>query len=366
MSGSTGGDAKAGGRARTLAEVYRRFGEVDGPKISPVYGRIANALSKSDEALRVIETAPARQRHPGTILAAVHDLALAGDAPALAKAFATANATDVGAVAAEVVVGMGELVVARAVGRRVRADEGGRHAVLYPAVVEVARRVRSGAVGLIDVGRAAGLNLTVDRVGISYGNGQSLGDAQSAVQVSASVVGGGEVPSGVMPEVVARVLVDVDPVDVTDADEARWLRACVPPDQVERLARLEAELALAAADPPVRLRGEVVDVLPEAIARVPDDVLPVVISTWALSALDLEGRLRFLQRLDEAATRRPVAWVSVEGVGVAPGIPTFGDRRASGHSIIGMGVFEHASMQASAVGRCWRRGEMLAWLAEHN
>jgi hypothetical protein len=172
------------------------------------------------------------------------------------------------------------------------------------------------------------------------------------------------VPSLVMPEVSARVVVDVDPVDVTAADEARWLRACVPPDQVERAARLEGELEPATAAPPVLVRGEVVDVLPEAIASVPDVVLPVVITTWAWSGLDLEGRLRFLQRLDEAATRRPIAWVSVEGVGVAPGIPTFGDRRASGHSIIGLSVFDHSSLHATAVGRCWLRGEMLAWLAD--
>jgi len=167
-----------------------------------------------------------------------------------------------------------------------------------------------------------------------------------------------------MPEVGARVVVDADPADVTDADVARWLRACVPPDQLERWARLEAELALATAAPPLLVQGDVVDVLPEAIGSVPDGVLPVVITTWALSGLDLEGRLRFLQRLDEAATRRPVAWVSVEGVGVAPGIPTFGDRRASGHSILGLAVFDHSSLHATAVGRCWLRGEMLTWLAE--
>jgi hypothetical protein len=30
--------------------------------------------------------------------------------------------------------------------------------------------------------------------------------------------------------VFARVGVDCDPVDVTDADDARWLRACLWPD----------------------------------------------------------------------------------------------------------------------------------------
>jgi hypothetical protein len=94
----------------------------------------------------------------------------------------------------------------------------------------------------------------------------------------------------------------------------------------------------------------------------PADALPIVTTTWALSRFTLENRLRFLHRLDEAATDRPVAWVSVEGVGVAPAIPTFGDRRASGHSIIGLAVFDHSALHAEAIGRCWSRGRLLSWL----
>jgi hypothetical protein len=157
--------------------------------------------------------------------------------------------------------------------------------------------------------------------------------------------------------------VDTDPVDVTDPDDARWLRACLPPDQPARTARLEAELALAATSPPLLLRGDPVEMLPDAIARVPADALPVVTSTWALSPFPLESRLRFLHRLGDAAAGRPVAWVSAEGVGVAPAIPTFGDRRASGHTIIGLALFGHSTLHAEAVGRCWSRGAMLLWLA---
>ena len=167
-----------------------------------------------------------------------------------------------------------------------------------------------------------------------------------------------------MPEVVARVGVDLDPVDVTDADDARWLRACLWPDQPERLARLDAEMALAATAPPLLLQGDAVDVLPDAVARVPADALPVVTTTWALSRFPLESRLRFLRRLDEAAAGRAVAWVSVEGVGVAPSIPTLGDRPASGHSIVGLAVFDRSALRAEAIGRCWSQGRWLAWLAD--
>jgi hypothetical protein len=208
--------------------------------------------------------------------------------------------------------------------------------VLYPAIAEAARRAGANAIGLIDVGRPAGLNLHVDRVGITYSNGQSLGDPSSPVQLS-SLMRGRPVPERAIPEVVTRVRVDRDPDD--------------------------AETALGSTAPLLLLRGDAIEMLPDAFAQVAPDALPVVITTWALSRFPLEHRLRFLQRLDGAATKRAVAWVSVEGVGVAPAIPTFGDRHASGHSIIGLALLGHSSLHAEAIGRCWSRGRFLAWLA---
>jgi hypothetical protein len=350
--------------SETLARVYRRFGEVEAAGTSPLYQRVAAALSGSGEALHAIGTAPARKRHPAVILAALHDLALAGRAPALAAAYAAGDGDAAATAAIDTLVRMTDAVVAVAVRRRLRPGETGRCAVLYPAIAEAARRAGADAVGLISVGCSAGLDLNVDRAAITYDDGRTLGDPSSPVRMSCAIVGGRPVPARPIPEVVARIGVDVDPVDVTDPDEARWLRACVEPDQRERAARLDAELALAATAPPVLLRGDAVELLPDALARVPADAVPVVTTTWALSPFTLERRLRFLQRLDEAATSRAVAWVPVEGVGVAPAVPTFGDRRASGHSIVGVALFGHSALHAEGVGRCWSRGRMLAWLAD--
>src|SRR3954451_2942676 len=362
MAGPTAGTAVPTRRARALAEVYRRFGEVEAAGTSPLYERVAVALSESDVALRAIEAAPPRKRHPRVILAALHDLALAGRAPALGAAYAAADGEAAAVAAIDTLVAMTDSVVAIAARRRTLTDEAGPCAVLYPAIAEAARRVGATAVGLVDVGCSAGLNLTVDRVGIRYSDGRSLGDPSSLVQLSCSVVGDRRIPARAMPEVVARFGVGLDPVDVTDPDDARWLRACVWPDQPERVARLEAELALAATAPPLLLHGDAVEVLPDAFARVPADALPVVTTTWALSRFQLESRLRFLHRLGDAATDRAVAWVSAEGGGVAPAIPTFGDRRASGHSIIGLAVFGQSALRTEAVGRCWSRGRLLSWL----
>jgi hypothetical protein len=352
--------------------VYRRFGET-ATKTSPLSARVAVALSESDAALRAIEAVPARKRQPALILAALHDLALSGRAPALAAAYAAGDGDAAAGAAVDTILRRTDAVVAIAVRRQFKTNETGHCAVLYPAIAEAARRAGATAVGLIDVGASAALNLTVDRVGITYDNGQRLGDPSSPVQHTSSVVGDRLIPTRAIPEVVARVGIGLDPLDVTDADDARWLRACLPPDQPERVARLDAEMALAATAPPLMLRGNAVEVLPDAFARVPADALPVVITTWSLSSFSRERRLRFLRHLEEAAAQpetgdaaagRVVAWVSVEGVGVAPSIPTLGDRPASGHSIVGLAIFSRPAPRTEAVGRCWSQGRWLSWLAE--
>ncbi|GAA3634053.1 hypothetical protein GCM10022223_60460 [Kineosporia mesophila] len=370
-----------GHRARTLAEVYRAFGEDDAT--SPLYRRIALALSSSGEALRAIEQAPARRRQPALILAALHDLALSGQAPELAGIYAA----PVGRAGPESLPGQPDqvavdtllrhtaAVAAIAAARRVRTLETARCAVLHPAVAEAAHRAGAPSVALIDVDCSTGLNLQVDRCGITYDNGQVRGDPLSPVQLSSRIVGDRPLPERVFPEVVTRIGIDPDPLDLpadTDSrsatrsdtrsatDDARWLHACLAPDRPDQATALQAQLTLTARTTPHVLRGDALDLLPDALAQVPTGVLPIVTTTWALSRQRPQKRHRLLKHLEVAG--RPVAWVSAEGVGVAPGIPAFGDRPASGHSIIGLALFG-SSPHREALGRCWSRGRLLSWTA---
>lgn len=347
---------------RPLDQAYRRFGEVESAQTSPLYRHVSVALGESAEAMRVIEALPASKRRPAFILATLHDLVLAGQAPGLAAAYATGDGDAAAPAAVDALLSLSDLVIDLAVHRSMRTVETGYGAVLYPAIAEAAHRAGASTLGLVDLGHRAGFNLYVDQAGITYSDGLVLGDPSGPVQLRASVVGDRSIPTRAMPEVVARTNIDRDPVDITEANETRWLRACLLPGHPERTAMLDAELALAARNPPVLLRGDAIKLLSDAIARVPEDALPVVITTWALSNVSPSRRPAFLHRLEEAATSRPVAWVSAEGVGVAPAIPTLGDRPASGHSIIGLATFDRSGVRAQAIGRCWSRGRLLSWL----
>jgi hypothetical protein len=352
------------GSARSLSAIYRHFGEVDVADNSPLYQRVAIAFADSEDALHAIEEAPPLKRHPTVILASLHDLVLQGRAPALADAYAARDLDAAGPAAIDALLSLTAEVVAIATHRQTQTNETGRCARLYPGIAEAAARAGAGKVGLIDVGCSAGLNLSVDRVGVAYSNGQFLGDESSRLRLECEVVGERAIPDRSMPTVVARVGVDLNPVDPQDPADARWLHACLWPDQPERVARLNAAIALAADAPATLLAGDALEVLPDAFARVPADALPVVTTTWALSYFSLEGRLRFLRRLDEAAAGRTVAWVSGEGVGIAPSVPTLGDSRLAAHSLVGVALFERGSLRVEAVGRCHPHGRWLEWLAD--
>src|SRR5690606_16840668 len=143
-------------------------------------------------------------------------------------------------------------------------------AVLRAAVAEAASRARADAIGLVDLAREPWRNLDVDEVAVAYGGGPEAGDGAGTR--------------------VRRRLVAAGPV------RPRAARAGAPRRSAGALTELSA-----------------------ACAQVPPDALPVVTTTWSLSRLSLADRLRFLDTLIDASARRTLAWVSVEGVGVAPG-----------------------------------------------
>jgi hypothetical protein len=354
--------AERAGRQLSLADVFAHFGETDVRGASPLYEAVSLAIAASPEALAAIEQAPPLKRHPTVILAALHDLVLQGKAPELAEAYVRRDAATAGPAGVSALVALSNDVVAIAARRQTQTNETGRGAVLYPAITEAAHRVGADSIALIDVGCSAGLNLTVDHADINYSDGSHLGDEASPLQLACQVTGERAVPNRSMPTVVSRIGIDLNPVDPSDPADARWLRACLWPDQPERIARLDAAIALAARHERTLLPGDALERLPDAFAMVPNGALPVVMTTWALAYFSHEDRLRFLRRLDERAARGPLAWVSAEGVGIAPAVPTMGDSRMAAHSVVGIAVADGPALRVDAVGRCHPHGQWLEWV----
>ena len=84
------------------------------------------------------------------------------------------------------------------------------------------------------------------------------------------------------PEVVWRAGLDLNPLDVTNPVDLAWLEALIWPEHAHRRARLRAAAALAAAEPPLLVRGDLVDDLPALAAQAPAEATLVVFHTSVL------------------------------------------------------------------------------------
>src|SRR5262249_17917051 len=124
--------------------------------------------------------------------------------------------------------------------RRVQTNDTSRGlAWLWPAEIAGASD-RARPVVLVDVGCSAGLNLIADALPniCTTATGQPLKVAR-------------------LPKVIGRFGLDERPIDLTRAEEARWLRACVWPGETDRLERLGLAMAAFRA---ARDRGERLEV----------------------------------------------------------------------------------------------------------
>jgi hypothetical protein len=157
---------------------------------------------------------------------------------------------------------------------------------------------------LIELGASAGLNLVWDRYRYAYAAG-SWGDGELTLAGDEHA----PVPAALLsrrPLVARRRGIDLHPLDPGDTEDVRLLECFVWPDQVERMARLRAALAIARSDGPEITAGDYVDLLPSVLADRDPDALTVVYQTVSTVYLD-EERYAELRRIVDAAD---VAWIS--------------------------------------------------------
>jgi len=116
-------------------------------------------------------------------------------------------------------------------------------------------------------------------------------------------------------DVAWRTGVDLHPVDITDDDQVRWLRALIFPEHVERHAQLAAAIRIARAHPLHLIEGDAVERLPELLEQAPRDSALVVFATITLYQFPRDSVRSFFKLLVRHGEKRPVFFISMEGTG---------------------------------------------------
>lgn len=303
-----------------LAELWEWVADSQFRGYSPLYERIARAVSASPAVLALHRAAPPDAHLPPVLLGAVHFLVLGGVEHPLADVYAGRSGADPGPLFVAFCEAHHRELAALLEVRRLQTNDCGRSALLGPALSWLEARL-PGPAALVDVGASAGLTLVADRYRLDYGARGATGPTDSPVQIHCEVVGGDPPIPPQLPRFLSREGLDRSPVDLSDPDDARWLLACVWPD-TGRLERTAASIRLAQEALPAVRRGDAVDDLPGLLDRLDPGAAVVILNTWSFSYLGLEQRQDYLAVLANASRTRPVAWLVADAGAVLDELAT--------------------------------------------
>jgi hypothetical protein len=268
----------------TIAALYTEFATREAHGVSPAYERLSSAVSRDHAVLALLGTLPAAKRQPNLLFGVVRLLGGPVDDPAAFGEFTVAN---------------WPAIEAQMRTRATQTNEAGRCALLLPVLAALPQPL-----ALLEVGASAGLCLYPDRYAYRYGDHQ-VGAGEPVLDCAVTAMAP---PTG-RPEVVWRAGLDLNPLDVTDPADVAWLEALIWPEHAHRRARLRAAAAVAAADPPLLVRGDLVDDLPALAARAPADATLVVFHSSVLYQVPVPRREAFA----ELVRGLPGHWIAVEG-----------------------------------------------------
>jgi hypothetical protein len=358
-------------RRRSLAQEFVSFLPAEDRARNPTYWAICRGIASRTELLELADLVPAPQFPVNVLLAAVHDLLLAGADHELAVHYRSVASRRGLAFQAIDDAGLIDLfdafclahrdeVAARCAARKTQTNEVGRCAALRAALSALGE----GPVALLDVGCAAGLNLFVDAYAYDYGTGIELGAPGATPLLTCELLGA--LPPLELPTIASRTGLDLSPIDVRDALELGWLLACLWPDDLARFGRLTAAAQLAAArhDEVTFVSGDMVEGLADAASLTDESAHLVVVTSWCTAYLPPPRRSEFARAIAALAQLRDLTWVVMEHPNVARDLgvldPTLAYRHR-GSSVVCLTRYRGGTMSSSYVAETHAHGAWLDW-----
>ena len=285
---------------RTIAEGFRRFAREAAGR-SELYVQVAEAVADSPWTLGFLAAMPEAKWQPNVLLAVVRYLFGTPDSGEEFLALVRQRADDIA-----------ETMAVRAT----QTNEPARCATLLPVLAALPQPL-----ALLEVGASAGLCLLPDYYAYDYGGGHEVGPTASCGVEAPRFAcrAGAETPlpaRGV--EVGWRAGLDLNPVDLRDDAEIRWLEALVWPGEEYRLPRLRAACEVARVVTPRVLEGDLRTDLVALAAQAPAHATLVVFHTAVLAYVRDQGDREAFAR---SAASAGAVWIANEGAHNIPGVP---------------------------------------------
>jgi hypothetical protein len=361
-----------------IEQWYRRFAEAHTPGQSELYRSWARGVAGDRDVLLLLCELPRAKRQPHLVFAVSRLLGAPETGYPQWREWMIAHWLQV----------RDEALV-----RSTQTNEPGRAAAFLPLLAQI-----EGPIALLEVGASAGFCLYPDRYSYEYDVGAAgLGvkpgpapststspsytyridpvDGPSDVVLRCEVTGDVPLPTA-MPQIVWRAGIDLQPLDVTEAADLRWLQMLVGPEQADRRERMSAAAQIVRRDPPLLIQGDATGRLLDVAATAPAGATLVVLVVGVLVYLSPQQRVDFTDALAAVAAARPAAhpaalpapqsaatparavhWISLEDPAVFPAMAAALELSPAPAP----GLFPLA-LDGTPVAWCGPHGQSIAWI----
>ena len=284
---------------KNIADRYVAFATDEARGVSEIYEMLAQSVASSNYVLGFLATLPAERRQPNLFLAAIRHLC---------------GVPNSGEQLVDIVCRKHELIRELMLSRTTQTNEPARCAVLLPLLVRLPQPL-----ALLEVGASAGLCLLPDRYGYDYGTAKIVPPANKGFSLpmfECHASGAVPVPTA-LPTIAWRAGIDLNPIDVNSAAETAWLETLIWPGLERRAERFRAAIAVAQAEPPRVVKGNLLTDLGTLIAEAPEYATLVIFHT---AVLGYEASRARREHFAQEMCRSKAVWISNEIPSVFPEI----------------------------------------------
>ncbi|WP_266077881.1 DUF2332 domain-containing protein [Haladaptatus caseinilyticus] len=280
---------------------------------SSLYERIARGIANDPEVLTLAEEIPPKRGTPNILLAAVHWHLLDDGSHPLADYYPNLTddpkTDDPFPAFRDFCVEYESELLPLLRNRRTQTNAVRRCTALFPAFSHISNEVGNEPLAFVELGPSAGLNLCWDEYTYEYGDVGTFGTGECVLDAE---VRSEKIPpvSVDFPPVASRIGIDLNPLDVRDEADVRWLRALIWPEHGDRQRLLQRAANVARQHPPDLRQGDAIEDLPAVLMGIPDDVPVCVFDTQMRYQLPDPAQDRLRARIEAAAQERTLHWLS--------------------------------------------------------
>ncbi|MGX9135908.1 DUF2332 domain-containing protein [Rummeliibacillus sp. JY-2-4R] len=295
---------------RNITEIFQRFAKNECENSSELYETLSYHIAEDSELIELATHIPEGQPVPNLFFAATQYL-LSDAHHDLKKYYASFTENPLPANSAfpyfkEFVLSNQEKLKQLFQSKLVQTNEVRRCAYLYPMFADIYEKHQM-PLALIEIGTSAGLQLGVEQYHYVYNEKIQAGNPDSLLTIY-SQNRGKVLPTSIfnIPVVQTRIGMDLNPIDLKNEEELKWLHALIWPEHHERKELLNKAATIIKNLDIQFVSGDAVKQIESICDQIPFNQLIVIFHTHVANQIPAVLKDELMRKLKHISTKRPL------------------------------------------------------------